>query len=115
MFRVFFPSLKFGTVVDKSSSYAAQKAATDGFIKFTVVHGQANNNHVQIDGYSDSAADPLTLLSTEYLTWDNNPDSSKLRGGDCFFVRKNDYWKIVVTSGTSYTLKVYWAPITVKL
>ena len=81
-----------GAWVDKSSSYAAQQAATDGF----VVAISDGGNYIQ--GYSDSNTNPTTLRG-----YGNAANSSI-----AFPVRKGDYWKIVVGVGSP---TVYWIPL----
>lgn len=84
----------FGSWVDKSASYAAQQATTDGF-----VHAYITN--AQLDGYTDAAADPTTIRAK----CDYTGVTSMM-----FAVRKGDYWKVVKT-GVGSSMGVYWIPL----
>ncbi len=83
-----------GSWVDKSASYGAQQAATDGFV--LLIH---NNYSSKI--YSDANANPTTVRS-----------QSAPAGGyniSCITpVRKGDYWKCWVDGGSP---TVYWIPL----
>ena len=92
------PQVGFGSWVDKSASYGAQQAATDGFVLARAV------NNGTIDIYTDGNADPTTArghsegYSNAQATVTTVP------------VRKGDYWKIVVSVGTVPDY-VYWIPL----
>jgi len=85
---------QFGAWVNKSSSYGAQQAATDGFVSVRC-------DQAIITGYTDGNADPTTVI----LQVGANDDS---RNGFIMPVRKNDYWKITVSQNTP---TVYWLPL----
>ena len=95
------PSL--GSWVDKSSSYGAQQATTDGFIVVRLSSGGTDGSAI---GYTDSNSNPTTARIAAYRNADQ-----QLGGNDGFMmpVKKNDYWKVVL-SGTS-TVSVYWIPL----
>ena len=93
-------SSSFGAWVDKSSSYAAQQAATDGFV---VVHPTAGST-LNWMFYTDANADPTTLRQASY----NYADTSNHVVGFTCPVKKGDYWKLVVDGGTP---KVWWIPL----
>ena len=95
-----------GALADKSSGYGAQQATTDGFIE--VVLTATGTSDLIVNCYTDSAADPTTNVSgikvnANYI---NNGDKQSL----FMVVKKNDYWKVVVTSGVT-SIKVYWVPL----
>ena len=73
----------FGAWVDKSSNYGAQQATTDCLIVAVGVSAI-------ILGYTDGNADPTTNRCYD-------------EGSHCNFtmpVRKNDYWKVILSSGS---------------
>ena len=85
----------FGDWVDKSSSYGAQQAATDGFLVVST------NSGANLQIYTDSSSNPTTLraefgVSGAYVT-------------GCCPVKKGDYWKVVATYGSPRM--VYWIPL----
>jgi len=82
--------------VDKTSSYAAQQAATDGFV--TVLAG-ANSN---ISGYTDANANPTTQRVQGGV-------GSNVVASFMMPVKKSDYWKVVLSSGS--ITSVYWIPL----
>ena len=86
----------FGSWVDKSSSYGAQQAATDGFIV------AINPYLADITLYSDANANPTTIRSKFA--------GNGTQGFVSVFspIKKGDYWKITVSSGTP---TVYWIPL----
>jgi hypothetical protein len=87
----------FGSWVDKSSSYAAQQAATDGFVVAISSSGQ------DIALYTDANANPTTIRSKFA------GNGTVVTGISVFSpIKKNDYWKIVVSAGTP---TVYWIPL----
>jgi len=94
----------FGTQSDKSASYGAQQAATAGFV---TAHATGDGGAFSFVGYSDSAADPTTILNQVVIS------SSHIASGDkygiSFPVLRGDYWKIVV-SGQS-AISVYFNPL----
>lgn len=80
-------AVSFSTWTNKTSSYGAQQATTNGIVcaDFT---GAGT-----IDGYTDGNADPARKVRHAYATaGDIN--------GITFPVKKNDYWKVIITSGT---------------
>ena len=83
----------FGAWVDKSASYGAQVATTDGFV---IVHNQWGYYGII---FTDANADPTTERAR---------DGSN---AECIMcpVRKGDYWK--VTSGGGTPVSVYWLPL----
>jgi hypothetical protein len=97
----------FGAWVDKSSSYAAQQAATDGFVVISA--SQTNGTVSTVDCYTDVNANPTTLRGKFKLLWQG--DYLPMGYGNFTMpVKKSDYWKIVVT-GTPTTITVYWIPL----
>ena len=81
-----------GAWVDKSSSYGAQQAATDGFIC-------AIGSNIALAGYTDANANPTTIRAN--MSFDNTQSSIM------FSVKKNDYWKVVSNGSPT----VYWIPL----
>jgi hypothetical protein len=88
-----------GSWVDKSSSYGAQQAATDGFVVVNV----NGTNSTDVRAFTDSNVDPSTLRGR----LDLGNETTWL----CLTmpVKKGDYWKITVSSQISIT--VYWIPL----
>jgi hypothetical protein len=94
-----------GSWVDKSGSYGAQQAATDGFV---VVYGRAsvNGGDFQVNFYTDSASNPTTLRGRIYTNSNTTENYDTLTCP----VKKGEYWKVVQgTSGGVYS--VYWIPL----
>lgn len=91
---------QLGAWVDKSASYAAQQAATDGFVVVVVTTAGSDGVHV----YTDANADPTTkrgLVLGKTVT---------ISGSAMVPVKKNDYWKIV-KDASAVIAAVYWIPI----
>ena len=94
-----------GAWVNKTSSYGAQQAATDGFVIATG-WGSINDGVDHVYGYSDSASNPTTLrgiIST-------NSSTTNVIGSFCFPVKKGDYWKVVHV-GSREPFAVWWIPL----
>lgn len=96
---------QLGAWVDKTASYGAQQVTTDGFV---VAKGSATaGSAVILIGYTDGNANPTTERNagTSYLP------SNTSYAGVSFFVRKNDYWKIVLSGVGTYAMDVVsWIP-----
>ena len=98
-------SAVLGAWVNKSASYGAQQAATDGFVIATG-WGSINDGVDHVYGYSDSASNPTTLrgiIST-------NSSTTNVIGSFCFPVKKGDYWKVVHV-GSREPFAVWWIPL----
>jgi len=93
-----------GDWVDKSGGYGAQQATTDGFVMVSIaVNGSVA---AQVDGYTDSDADPTTIrASCGTDGTHSNPNMLFI----FFAVKKSDYWKVVFNAGS--VSKLYWIPI----
>ena len=91
-------NVRFGAWVDKSASFAAQQAATDGF----VVAYKSGNDTTDVYGYTDVNADPTTVRAHLYAYY---PEASWAQTFT-MPVKKNDYWKIV-----GNPTAVYWIPM----
>ena len=88
-----------GSWVDKSASYGAQQAATDGFVVGYFTGDDGSN----VKAYTDINADPTTLRF-----W-IDMGGSNINGMNFMLpVKKGDYWKLVVTVTT---ITVYWIPL----
>jgi hypothetical protein len=102
--KTYVDSKILGAWVDKTSSYGAQQAATDGFV---VVYKQymTNLGNDAIAVYTDSNANPTILRAaiSSVGGTTSNTDSVMVP------VRKSDYWKVVCTGTTPTT--VYWIPL----
>ena len=97
-------STSFGAWVDKSSSYEAQQAATDGFVIVYALTTNTGQNYATL--YTDSNSNPTTIRGALQLDANDYPDRGQLFTP----VKKNDYWKVVL-SGTITSLAVYWIPL----
>lgn len=89
----------FGVWVDKSASYGAQQATTDGFV---CAYAACATNAGTLVGYTDANADPSTIRMQVNDT---------VTGACCimFPVKKNDYWKVTVSTWTIGA--VYFIPL----
>jgi hypothetical protein len=102
----------FGSWVDKSSSYGAQQAATDGFVTMYLAMVSVSEGGYTLKGYTDGSADPTTLR-----VGCDHGGSSGANGYPCSAtmpVKKGDYWKVVGASygnAGSWTITVYWIPM----
>jgi hypothetical protein len=90
----------FGDIANKTSSYGAQQAATDGII--TANTGESASTQ-RINGFTDSAEDPTTQVACCRTTGANNVAFIS------FPVKRGDYWKVTLTDGSIGA--VYWTPI----
>lgn len=91
-----------GTRVDKSSDYGAQQAATDGIV--TVISAPGTNQN--ISGYTDSNSNPTT--KELWIRYYNTGESNHAQTAS-MWVKKGDYWKIVVSAGSLTSVK--WIPL----
>jgi len=105
----------FGDSVDKSASYGAQAAATDGIVEVFVSWSfNASGISYIAQGYTDANANPTT--EKQKIAWLEDP--SHVYAGEfwaasfAMSVKKGDYWKVVITNafGTA-SLKVFWRPL----
>uniref|UniRef100_A0A6H1ZPW8 Putative tail protein n=2 Tax=viral metagenome TaxID=1070528 RepID=A0A6H1ZPW8_9ZZZZ len=99
------PTTSLGSWVDKSASYGAQQASTDGFVCAYGTSAQWSS----FSGYTDANANPTTQIARVYgVVTGEYPFVYAM-----FPVKKNDYWKIVVNviNGASATMTVYWIPL----
>jgi hypothetical protein len=87
-----------GAWVDKSSNYGNQQATTDGFV---VGYFRASGT-ADITGYTDSNNPTTTTRQAQTFT-------TGQYGNLMFPVKKNDYWKVTVSSTDINT--VYWIPL----
>ena len=87
-----------GSWIDKSASYGAQQALTDGFV--VASHNQTTTEYA---GYTDGAANPTTRRGGA------GTGSNGTSGSFCMPVKKGDYWKVVVFLGS--VPSVHWIPI----
>lgn len=92
-----------GTLVDKTSSYGAQQATTDGFV---VVSGLCDESDT-ISGYTDGNADPTKLVA---VAGAGASAGSNHYVSITFPVKKSNYWKVVL-GGSVTSLIVSWFPL----
>ena len=90
-----------GTWVDKSGSYGAQQAATDGFIIAYSPSEESINEYIEV--YTDANANPTTLRTKSGTT----SGTTSFKMSIFCPVKKNDYWKII----TNVTITAYWIPL----
>jgi hypothetical protein len=101
----------FGSWVDKSSSYAAQQATTDGFVVMILSPESCWESGMTLRGYSDSNSNPTTLRVG--VDWSGNGSGGAMTRSATMPVKKNDYWKMTTTAygnAGSYNITVYWIP-----
>jgi hypothetical protein len=103
----------FGTTENKSSSYGAQQATTDGTVEVVITEA-GNETQGSALGYTDSNADPSTLIRADSVHNGGTPNHTKPYGGFTMQVRKGDYWKVVV-SGSIGSIGVRWLPYGVTI
>ena len=111
--KAYVDAKALGAWVDKSSSYAAQAATTDGFVVLDFYVQDGGSGILDFIGYSDGNADPTTKRNG--ATFHFAADTSGKNGNQGFTmpVRSGDYWKVLrTTSGTisGEALTVYWIP-----
>jgi len=97
---------QLGARVDKTASYGAQQAATDGFVTAYTTY---DCRSVGISGYTDSNATPTTRVASNIF----NSEGSTVGVGIAFImfpVRKGDYWKVELNYDATIG-KVYWIPL----
>lgn len=97
------PKVVLGSWVDKSASYGAQQAATDGFVLVTIHNNTPTGARAQ--AYTDANANPTTLRGQIYGN-DTINDGATIT----MPVRKGDYWKVVLT-GSPTIDALYWIPL----
>jgi hypothetical protein len=99
----------FGAWVDKSSSYGAQQAATDGFVvAFGVGTGAASNSWGTIAVYTDANSNPTTKRIGQTCFVPNG--TAGYVAVVCPII-KGQYWKVTVDGIVSITGgAVYWIP-----
>ena len=106
-------SVAFGSWVDKSTSYAAQAATTDGFVVLDFYAQDGGSGILDFIGYSDGNADPTTKRNGATFHYAANTSGKNGNQGFTMPVRSGDYWKVLrTTSGTisGEALTVYWIP-----
>jgi len=81
-------NISLGAWEDRTTSYGAQQAVTDGFVKLIYTGGGS------WAFFTDGNANPILQLG-----------GTDTHASDCLPVRKGDYWKVTVTSGSPV---VYW-------
>jgi len=92
-----------GTWEDKTSSYGAQQATTDGLV---VANCNFNATSGYLYFYTDATSNPTTKIQEVLAPALSGTD---ILGFTCP-VKKNDYWKITVSGGVTM-LSCYWIPI----
>jgi hypothetical protein len=89
----------FGAWASKSNNTSYQ-AATDGFVCATAASG----SRTDVNGYTDAANPPTTLVQTDGDLPNNEGDKRRARSIS-FPVKKDDYWKVTGADN------VYWIPL----
>jgi hypothetical protein len=99
-----------GAWVDKSSSYGAQQAATDGFV---VVYAKCDTSTVNTDItlYTDGNADPTTIRQKGAMNYPGANYDPMYYYSTIMPVKKSDYWKIICDQTHIVTWAVYWIPM----
>jgi hypothetical protein len=92
-------SKQLGAWSDKSSSYGAQVAATDGFVLVTAIGAPGGTAAI----YSDDNATPVQLRAQVKCATADYTQSCMSP------VRKGDYWRVVFTTTTP--VSVFWIPM----
>ena len=88
-----------GSWVDKSASYGAQQAATDGFVLANI----SGNGPGTVRVYSDANTDPGTIRGN--ATAENGHYNQVFTP-----VKNNHYWKVTLDAGATI-VSVYWIPL----
>lgn len=103
-----------GSAVSKSDNTAYQ-AATDGFFVGLIDCGGANGTYGDITGYTDSSNPPTTVMayaSGWRVDSTFSGSSGNRKNSFCIPVKKNDYYKGVLTTGAgSPTATYYFIPL----
>jgi hypothetical protein len=89
----------FGAWVDKSASYVAQQATTDGFVVARI----GGSTEAFASGFTDGNADPSTCRNSVRGFGTIESVSFTMP------VKKSDYWKVIVTSGSVDS--IFWIPL----
>ncbi len=104
------PKTVLGAWVNKSASYGAQVAATDGFV---VAYNHNSNGanpggDVTSDlvGWTDVNANPTTIRAISSSVG----GTTNIWNQITFPVKKGDYWKVTIGSGAVGTI-VWWIPL----
>ncbi len=99
------PVGQLGAWVDKSASYGAQQAATDGIV-IAIINTNTGSSGVYGYGYTDVNANPTTVRGK--LSGNATINSS---GTITMPVKKGDYWKITNGDIGGTVVSVYWIPL----
>ena len=98
----------FGVWADKSATYSAQQVTTDGFVVGFIDTNSVASTKGYMEGFTDVNANPTTMRVSVQV----NESAGVNRGSFTIPVKKNDYWKIVLTQQIGTTLiTVYWIPL----
>lgn len=101
-----------GSWVDKSASYGAQQAATDGFVSVAATYSGGDQS-VLATGYTDTSNPPTTVRCYASAVCSLSHGEVRVSGSFCMPVKKNSYWKVVLSNpyGSGGSMTVYWIPI----
>jgi hypothetical protein len=97
-----------GAWVDKSASYGAQQAATDGYVLVILYNMSDSGGYIRsLKGFTDANANPTTLRQGCTAEYFQNTDSVR---SFTMPVKKSNYWKVTdaISGAGSSTLAVYW-------
>jgi hypothetical protein len=94
-------SALLGSWVDKSASYGAQQAATDGFLMAFDSSNFSSGGYVRIK--TDASNPPTTIRADSHT----GSDTTDISGFVFSPVKKSEYWLVE----TNQTITVYWIPL----
>ena len=90
-------SSSFGTWQSGFSQSTNYQATTDGFVVVDI--DMSGDPHPEISGFTDSSVDPSTRVV-------HSKSSISGTGSSIIFpVRKNDYWRVEIVNGSSFTVR----------
>ena len=93
--------------------YGPVQATTDGFLQGYINVGNNSGWASYMYAYTDAAANPTTIHGYAFGISPGYPYDVIERSTFLMPVRKNDYWKVVVTTltGGGPSVSLYWLPL----